>query len=81
MLSSISHADYCDIDPELEPIATHGGIVMQNGDFPGSLSPCVRIFLEILRDEAFSSAPAESLAPFEQALAQTEQLNCATESK
>jgi hypothetical protein len=56
---------------------------MQNGGFPRSLSPCVRIFLEILCDEAFASAPVESrlLAPFEQAVAQPEQPNCATEAK
>jgi len=57
--------------------------VMQNGDFPGSLSPCVRIFLEVLCDEAFAPAPVESrlLAPVEQTVAQPQQPNFATEAK
>jgi hypothetical protein len=65
------------------PIARHEGIMMQNGGFPRSLSPCVRVFLEILCDEAFAPAPVESrlLAPFEQAVAQPEQPNCAIEAK
>jgi hypothetical protein len=67
----------------VEPIARHEGIVMQNEDFTGLLSPCVRIFLEILCNEAFSPAPVESrlLEFFEQAVAQPKQPNCATESK
>jgi hypothetical protein len=65
------------------PIFRHEGIVMQNGNFSGSLSPCVRIFLEILCDEAFAPAPVESqlLASFEQAVAQPEPSNCATQAK
>jgi hypothetical protein len=56
---------------------------MQNGGFPGSLSPCVRIFIEILCDEAFAPAPVESrlLAAFQQTVAQPEQPNCVTEAK
>jgi len=78
MRSSLRVAHYSSL-----PIATHQGIVMQSPGFPRSLSPCVRIFLEILCDEAFALASVESrlLAPFEQTVAQQEQPNLAAEAK
>ena len=76
-------AHYFNLDPDAQPIARNDGIVMQNRGFPGSLSPCVRIFLEILCDESFAPVPVESrlLAPVEQTVAQPEQPNFATEAK
>jgi len=47
---------------------------MQNRNFPGTLSPCLRIFLEMLFNQADETA-AESrmFFPFEQVATQSQQ--------
>jgi hypothetical protein len=67
--------------PEVGPIAVPGRSVMENRNFPGTLSPCVRIFLEILCDEAFAVTPVQSPmpAPFPQAVTQPQQQNSTIE--
>jgi len=54
---------------------------MENRNLPGTLSPCVRMFLEILCDEASAITPVESptAALLPQAVTQPQQQNSAIE--
>jgi hypothetical protein len=45
---------------EVGPIAVTEDLVMENWNLPGTLSPCVRIFLEVLCSELREPGPAES---------------------
>lgn len=56
---------------------------MENSNLPGSLSPCVRIFLETLYNEALGLTPAKSqpLVPFAQVAGATQPQTSAVELK